>query len=496
MQFVANWKWWFFTSVLVLIIIVIWLGNHDQTVPKVVTADIGTVTSFISVSGDIAVEDLIPLSFPVGGTVQNIFVERGDTVATGTILATVGDTTQQAEYAAARAEVARTQAVRDEIQNGQTAAEAAVTQTTVTNAEAALFDTIKTEAARVESARTTLYTSNLTAVALDPETEGAPPTITGSYTCTAEGTYELELYRSNTDSGYSYRYRGIETGTKVVSVTQAAPLGSCGLRIQFPATANYRNGEVFTIAIPNTASPTYANNRALYEEALVREETNIAAAKQALDLALDQGTVATAGARVEALVAANATVAAAEARLLQAESNLSDQVIRAPKSGVITDVLITPGETVTASPVMNLYTSHKTSFTASVPEKDIARIALNQPADITFDAKPDTTITGQVNFISPVPTITNGASFYEVAIILDTKPDWLRAGMQADVNIITDRLTDVVRIPRIYMQEGVVTIRTDDAIKTIVPEIRLRGTDGFIAISGIDADTEVTLPAE
>lgn len=493
MRLSKKWIVWLLASAMVVLIVGFFIQSRNQTDVETVTADIGTVTSFISVSGKVDIEHLIPLSFPQGGTVSSVLVARGDTVATGTILATVGDTLLQAEYAAARAEVIRTQAVRDELLNGQTETETAVTQTTIKNAETALFDTIKTEEARIAAARTTLYTTDLTAVAQDPETEGTVPFVTGSYTCTAEGTYELELYRSGTDSGYSYRYRGIETGTNLVSVTQAAPLGDCGLRLQFPATTTYRNGDVFTITIPNRASPTYANNRAAYEEALVREEVNIQAAQRALDLALNQGEVATAGARVEKLLAANAVVATAEARLAQAATALTDQVIRAPKSGTITDVSISTGETVTSEPVMTLFTPTSIVFTANVPEKDIAKITGGQTAEIVFDAKPDTPITGTVSFISPVPTISNGASFYETELNLDAQPAWLRSGMQADVRIVTTTLEDVVRIPRVFLQNTEVTISTNDSSRTITPKILLIGTDGFVAIDGIPAGTELTV---
>lgn len=490
-----HWLWLIFIS---LVGAGAWLLFHNGNgePPVTATAEIGTVTSFVSVSGSAEVDDIIPLSFPRGGTVSGLFVARGDTVATGTVLATVGDTTLQADYSAALAEVARVRAQRDQLLSGQTASEAAVTSTTIKNAEAALSTTILTEAAKVETARTTLYSTGLTAVAVDPDTEDAGPTITGSYLCSAAGTYTLELYRSSAESGYSYRYTGIETGTGNASSNQTATLGECGLRLQFPDVINYRNETEFTITIPNTTSPTYATNRALYEQALAQEEANIAAARRTLDLALDNATVATAGARIEELIAAGAQVTAAEARLSQASFALSESALRAPSTGTITDTTISVGQTVATAPVMTLFTPRKTIFTALVPEKDIPEITTDQTATLLFDAAPDETVAASVAYVSPIATTVNGATYYEAELLLRDTPVWLRSGMQADVQIFTEQLTDVVRIPRLYIDDTRVQVYEDGLLTPQAVEVLLVGTDGYVAISGITVGTQLALPTE
>jgi len=492
MRFIKHHSVWVIVVVVIIVLTWFWLGQRNGTTPTTALAEVGTVTSYISVSGTAEVEDIIPLSFPRGGTVSGVFVSRGDEVATGTILATVGDTALQAEYAAALAEVARTKAQRDELITGQTIEEAEVTATTLRNAESALTNTIRTEAARVEAARTTLYSTGLTAVATNPDTEAVLPRVSGSYTCTAQGTYTIEMYRSGTLSGYSYRYSGIETGVGNANTNQSAPLGNCGLRLQFDSDSRYADS-VFTISIPNTANVSYATNQTLYDQALVQEEANINAARRALDIALNQATVATAGTRVERLIAANAVVAAAEARLAQISYTLSESALRTPKSGIVTDVHIVTGQTVAVNPAVTVFAPVKTTVTARIPEKDIARLAINQSAEMEFDASPGTIVTGIITFLSPVQTIVNGTPYYEAVILLDATPDWLRPGMQADVQIITDRLYDVVRIPRLFLQSGEVVVQRNSSFATTTPEVLLVGTDGFVAITGINAGEKVLL---
>lgn len=492
MQFLKSHVWW---AVIIVIGVIIswWFLNNKNGTPLITTvAEIGTVTSYISVSGIATVDDIIPLSFPKGGTVSGVFVSRGDEVATGTILATVGDTSLQADYAATLAEVTRVRAVRDELLSGQTVEEAVVTNTTIKNAEDALTNTIRTEAARVEAARTALYSTGLTAFANNPDTESPPPTVSGSYTCTAEGTYTIELYRSGTLSGYSYRYSGIETGVNNASTNQSSALGECGLRLQFTPDASYNNA-VFTINIPNTASPTYSTNRALLDQAITQEEANIAAARRALDLALNQGSVATAGTRVEKIIAANASVATAEARLTQASFALSESALRAPSSGIIANIDIVVGQTVATNPIITLFVPKKTTVIARIPEKDIARLMTNQTASLVFDANPTEILQGMVTFLSPIQTIINGIPYYDAIITLDTTPFWLRSGMQADVDITIETVENIVRIPRLYITDNTVLLKNGDRIETAKVEILLYGTDGFVAISGIKEGDEIIL---
>lgn len=493
MQVLKKYSWW--VVVTIFAIGSLWWFFNNQNNPALITtaAEIGTVRSFIAVSGTATVDDIIPLSFPKGGTVSGVFVSRGDEVATGTILATVGDTALQADYAASLAETTRLRAVRNELLAGQTAEEATVTDSTVKKAEIALTNTIRTETARVEAARTTLYNTGLTAIATNPDTGATPPTITGSYTCTAEGVYRLELYRSGTLSGYSYRYSGIETGVNNASTNQSNPLGECGLRLQFAADTNYSNA-VFTITIPNTASPTFAANQALYEQAKVQEEANINAARQALDLALDQGTLTTAGPRVERLIAANANVAAAEARLTKASFALSESALRAPSTGIVTEIKVTNGQTVSVTPVLTLFTPRKTVFTALIPERDISKISIEQSAELVFDASPEETVLATVSFVSPIQTVVNGVSYYEAELLLQSSPTWLRSGMQADVKIYTETLTDIIRIPRLFLKDNQVLVNTPSGTKVKDIEVLLIGTDGFVAVSGITAGTKLVLP--
>ncbi|MFN3188023.1 MAG: HlyD family efflux transporter periplasmic adaptor subunit [Candidatus Paceibacteria bacterium] len=478
--------WWLFSN---------GNGTKNDITTKV---EIGDVLSTVNVSGYATVDSTILLSFPKGGTVSSVLVEKGHEVATGTILALIGSTEAEANYATAQAEVTRAIAIRDEIQNGQTDEQRAVTSATIASAESALTNTIKNEAVKVETARVTLLSSGLSAVSADGNTQAPAPTVSGSYVCTGEGSYLIEPYRSSSVSGYSFRFEGIENGLGTLYTNQSGPLGTCGLRLQFAEGANYGN-TAWIIEIPNTKSTAHAINKATYDQIRNNEEQNIIAAQKALDLALSRAEVDTAGARVETLIAANASVSSAQARLQQVANALTDTAIRAPQSGVITKVDVTVGETVSATPVITLFSPTRVTFTTRIPEIDIRKIALGQRATLSFDAHKEDLRTGLITFISPVPVTIDGVAYFEALITLDTIPSWLRTGMQADVSIVTEKLSQVTKLPIRFVRTTdsnpeVLIYDTKNTKTAVAIKIIGRGTDGNVAIEGVSPGTVVIAP--
>ena len=69
-----------------------------------------------------------------------------------------------------------------------------------------------------------------------------------------------------------------------------------------------------------------------------------------------------------------------------------------------------------------------------ISDVDIARVQLNQKANISVDAVTGTTYTGTVTFISPIATVVGNARLYTVHVTLDNTTD-LRAGMSARISL-------------------------------------------------------------
>lgn len=105
------------------------------------TATVATQTlkETVTASGTVAAETTADLSFPVSGTVSDVFVEPGDTVRKGQKLAAVDDTVLQAELAAAESSLDAAQAAQSEhLSDGSSDEQVAADEAAVVAAESSL----------------------------------------------------------------------------------------------------------------------------------------------------------------------------------------------------------------------------------------------------------------------------------------------------------------------------------------------------------------------
>lgn len=472
----------------------------SQKEPDRVTSTVtrGNVTSIVSVSGVVEAEEAADLAFPQGGIVANILVKEGDMVERGAVLATLEQSTLQAERRDAYAALLIAEANREELINGPQNEARSVTEVSVAIAKENLTRTVAEEKEKVQNARRSLYSTDLEALPENKTNDDTPPTITGTYSCADSGEYILSIYKSNTRSGYSYRLSGLETGTFTVYTEVPAPLGSCGLYIQFGSDESY-NIQDWTITIPNTRSSSYATNLNTYELALQQQKNNVAAKEQALDLALREQTLENADPRAEALQRANASVLQATARLAAVDSRIADRTLRAPFPGTISSIDVLSGETVSTAPIVTLVGTGAFELTMRIPEIDITKVTIGQKTRVIFDARPEEPQDAEIAFISPLATEIDGVAYFEATVRFPNPPVWLRGGLNADINIIVDEQNDVLRIPKRFLVEengsySVITGITKNETSTTSVEVFFTGNDGFVAITGLSEGSTVIAP--
>lgn len=149
---------------------------------------------------------------------------------------------------------------------------------------------------------------------------------------------------------------------------------------------------------------------------------------------------------------ARAQIAQSTASLRSAELDLSRTRIVAPTSGVVIDKLVEPGTTVAASfQTPNLFTiaadTSRMQVEAAVDEADIGQVREGQDVRFTVDSYPDDTFVARVQQIRKAATQDANAVSYLVILDVDNPDGKLLTGMTANVDIITGRKTDVVRVP-------------------------------------------------
>jgi membrane fusion protein (multidrug efflux system) len=155
-----------------------------------------------------------------------------------------------------------------------------------------------------------------------------------------------------------------------------------------------------------------------------------AAAQQKLDHINADHQAAEAQAKLAA-----AQIAAAQAALKSIDIALNDHVIRAPMSGFVSARFVDPGSLSSdKDPMFQLTDESKVKVITSVAEPDYPLARIGQRAEITVDAYPGRTFSGQVMVVSPV--LNPATRSAELEVVLSNPDRSLRAGMYAQVKVV------------------------------------------------------------
>lgn len=165
------------------------------------------------------------------------------------------------------------------------------------------------------------------------------------------------------------------------------------------------------------------------------------------------------GSRPEEIAQRQAAVKAAQAQLQAAEVRLADTVIRSPFSGIVTQKYANIGSFVTPTTSASSSASATSSsivavaqgleVLAQVPEADIGRIKAGQQVDIVADAYADQVFKGRVRLIAPEAVVEQGVTSFQVRVVLETGTDKLRSGLNVDLTFLGDRVNDALVLPTV-----------------------------------------------
>lgn len=146
------------------------------------------------------------------------------------------------------------------------------------------------------------------------------------------------------------------------------------------------------------------------------------------------------------------TVAQKEAALLDAKEKLANHFVRAPFNGVIAEINVKTGDFVSSNTILITLMTQQQIAELTINEIDIAKVKLNQPATLVFDAVEELTLTGKVTDIASAASTNQGVVTYGITITLDTINELIKPGMTVDASIIVDRRTDIVFVPNSAIQ--------------------------------------------
>lgn len=120
--------------------------------------------------------------------------------------------------------------------------------------------------------------------------------------------------------------------------------------------------------------------------------------------------------------------------------------ILAPLAGTIIARDVEPGQTVTASDTLFVM-SDVLVVEAQVDETDLGQIRTGQVCAVTIDAYPDQSFPGHVSHIAYEAETVQNVTVYNVDVMPDEPPAFIRSGMTANVTFTSQAATDVLSVP-------------------------------------------------
>lgn len=144
-----------------------------------------------------------------------------------------------------------------------------------------------------------------------------------------------------------------------------------------------------------------------------------------------------------------------ENALNDALDKLADYTVRAPYSGTVAAINYDIGDNASSGSAFASIITNQQIAEIPLNEVDVPKVKVGQKANLTFDAIDSLEITGEVAQIDTLATTTQGVVTYNVKILLDIQDERVRPGMSVSAVIITEVKQDILLVP-------IAAVKSDD----------------------------------
>lgn len=345
----------------------------------------GTLQVTAGASGSLSPEDEVSLSFQSSGQVTEVLVEVGDVVQAGDVLARLDDASARQAVAEAQLSVQQAQANLD---STRIETEAGLAQANLDAAQASY-----TESSMMAAHTGDQLTSTRVSLA---EAEDQLTTAQDNYYKTWDPARDWEL-------NVPFKKASLENERD----TTRDALQSAQYNLQVAQAA-------YNLAAAGVSDSSVQSARAQVVNAQVTVDKQPVQI-QLLQIALSQ----------------------AQLQLESAQRTLAEMTLVAPVSGTVTAVNIKADETTAGETAVVLSDLNTLVVDINLDETDVISVSVGQEAIVTLDAFSNVQITGTVTSIAPVAEVQSGVVLYPVTVRLGSTHVSARAGMTADVEIVT-----------------------------------------------------------
>lgn len=363
------------------------------------------LTLRITASGTVVPVQSVNLSPKTAGVLQELFVEQGDRVVQGQIIARMDQQDLRGQLLQAQGGVEQAEARLRQLQNGSRPEEIAQAKARLDQTQAQL---------------NTAQSGNRL-----PEIAQAQAQVTSAQARLDLANSKLTQYRQLKEAGAiaQERFNEVEADAKTANASLAEARQRLALLEQGTRTEEIQRVQ----ASVREAGAAYA---------LVRN-----------------------GTRAEEIAQAQAQLTTAIGQLQVIQARLSDTVIRAPFAGVVTQKYATEGAFVTPTTSASSTTSATSTsivaiakdleILAKVPEVDIGQIRPGQSVEIAADSYPGQTFKGRVRLVSPEAVIEQSVTSFQVRVTMLSGQRQLLSGMNSDLTFLGKTVQNALVVPTV-----------------------------------------------
>ncbi len=425
-------------------------GAANDAAPSAITIQPATaLVGEVSASGHIALVNQQVVAPDVGGTVQQVDVKIGDTVAAGDLLLALDTTTLERAVKRAELSVEAQRNALAQLTEAATDAEVAVAEANLTEAQQNLADVLAGPSnAEIAAARSSLSSSwskynELQAGPSQAELTQLSADLKKSEVALAEAkrSYDKVVWRN--DVGMTSEAAAMQDATidyeKAQAAYQTSIAAADNSELQ-SAISSAQNAQVQLDDLLN--SPTEAE--------IAQAKAQVADAEAAL-ATLQEGPTDS------ELRGTEISLEQALVDLEEAYGNLAAAKLYAPTAGTVLAVDTAVGERVSeGTVVVTLADTAELELTIDVAELDVPQIAVGQPAAVAIDALSGKPFSGEITVIAPSSDSSSGVVYYSVTVRLtDSELAQVRPGMTAIATIQNTQsaMSDSWLVPTTAIQE-------------------------------------------
>lgn len=487
--------------VLILIVSGLFIFGRSSNDLETLTAKKSNFINKISVSGKVVAARSVDLGFDQSGRVSSISTKVGDTTKTGTVIAQIENSTFLADINKKKAALQREQTKLVSLQKGTRPEEIEITKQNYLDSSTSLINAIRssyleTENALLEKVDTIFNNGN-----------SVNPTL-NIYIRDFGLKREIEFERLLVTEKIKSWKNSIDTLNSNQSKVEILKIRDIGIDtinltkkfldriLIITAELNYYQSGLYQSDIDAIRSTINSASLQASNAATAEQNAYSTWINSLNKLNLDQS-----GSTIEDILTQEAEIEVAKADLNSAEALYKKTFITAPFDGIISKLDIKVGEIVSPnSSQITLKSSGIFEIESYIPEINIAKISIGNPANITLDAFGENeSFSARIIAIDPAETIKDGVSTYKTTLQFLENDSRIKSGMTANIQVTTEEKQNVISIPQsiIINKNGkkFVTIKKREIINDVEIETgSVSGLGQVEIISGLNDGDIIILP--